>query len=94
MHTYNHDDKFLLSIAVWEVPSSCVTMQYYDEPASLSPNYEECYDKGGRIMYSRDATHLGTCAEKIPCGVTSENVHILHYVCESVEDYYMYNNNP
>ena len=68
-------------------------MEYYDEPASLSPNYEECYDKGGRLMYSQDATYLGTCSEKIPCGITStENVRILRYVCESYEDY-MYNNN-
>ena len=92
MHAYNDGYKFLISLVDLAVPDSCVEMEYYDEAPSLSPNYEECYDKGGRLMYSTDATYLGTCAEKIPCGTTSiENVHIHHYVCESYEDYFKNN---
>ena len=90
MHTYNHGYKYLLSLVDYEVSDSGVAMQYYDETPSLSPNYEDCYDKGGRqmYMYPRDATYLGTCAEKIPCDVTSsENVHIHFYGCVPFEDY-------
>ena len=81
MHIYNDGYKFLISLVDLAVPGSCVAMEYYEETPSLSPNYEECYDKGGRLMYSTDATYLGTCAEKIPCDVFTENVHIHLYGC-------------
>ena len=60
-------------------------MDYFDEPA-VNMNADEfcnqCYNKGGRLVYKRALTHYGSCSAKIPCGVTSaEDTIIYDYVC-------------
>ena len=72
-----------------EVPDSCVQMDYFDEPAlnenGKPPNdwCADCYNnKGGRLVYGRIMSHLGSCSAKIPCEVTStEDTIIYEHVC-------------
>ena len=97
MYEYNDYIMVIFSHIDHEIPSSCVTMNYYEQ----SPNddhfqafyyggdtadyieyYEGCYSRGGRLLYKRRMTHFGTCSPKIPCSVTSsEGTLIYEYVC-------------
>ena len=67
-----------------EVPGDCVEHNYFDEDPVLFSNreYPECYSQGGRLLYGRQATHFGSCSEKVPCSYTpSETTKIYKSVC-------------
>ena len=62
-------------------------MNYYNEPSddySQPADYQTCHDKGGSYVYSRQLSHYGTCATKIPCDyVTEDDTKIYEYVCDT-----------
>ena len=68
-----------------EVHEDCKKMNTYQQTPVLQKDFNsaECYNMGGRVMYGRDISHFGSCAEKIPCSLTSgEKIKIYENVCE------------